>query len=77
MSIKKIPFSQQKKPAEKQDFKEQSLCFNHRISFDTKGSISPSSERNSYIMVIVDVFTHYVALNSATLCNDYSAYITL
>ena len=37
MSIKKIHFSHQKKQfAEKQDFKGQSLCFNHRISFDTK-----------------------------------------
>ena len=34
--------------AEKQDFKGQSLCFNHRISFGTKGTISPSSEGNSY-----------------------------
>ena len=36
----------------KRDFKGKTLY--HRISFDTKGPISPSSGRNSYIMVIVD-----------------------
>ena len=41
------PFPNQKQVAQKQDFKGQSLYFNHRISFDTKGSISPSSEGNS------------------------------
>ena len=58
-------------------FKGQSLYFNHRISFDTKGPISPSSEGNSYIMVIVDAFTHYVALNPVPHCNAYYAYTTL
>ena len=53
----------QKQIAEKQDFKGQSLYFNHRISFDTKGPISPSSDGNSFIMVKLDAFTHYVALN--------------
>ena len=48
------PYPNQKQIAEKQDFKGQSLYFNHRISFETKGPISPSSEGNSYIMVIVD-----------------------
>ena len=52
------PYPNQKQIAQKQDFKGQSLYFNHRISFDTKGPISPSSEGNSYIMVIVDAFTH-------------------
>ena len=47
------------------------------ISFDTKGPISPSSEENSYILVIVDAFTHYVALNPVHHCNDYYAYTTL
>ena len=37
----------QKQIAEKQDFKGQSLYFNRRISFDTKGPISPFSEGNS------------------------------
>ena len=50
------PYPNQTQFAEKQNFKGQSLYFNHRISFDTKGPISPSSERNSYIMVIVDAF---------------------
>ena len=57
------PHPNQKQIAQRQDFKGQSLYFNHRISFDTKGPISPSSEKNSYIMVIVDASTHYVALN--------------
>ena len=59
------------------DFKGQSLCLNHRISLDTKGPISPSSEESSYIMVIVDAFTHYVALNPVPHCNAYYAYTTL
>ena len=41
------PYPNQKQIAEKQDFKEQSLYFNHRISFDTKGPIPPSSKGNS------------------------------
>ena len=44
---------------------------------ETKGPISPSSEGNSYIMVIVDAFTHYVALNPVPHCNAYYAYTTL
>ena len=71
------PYPNQKQIATKQDFKGQSLYFNHRISFDTKGPISPSSEGNSYIMVIVDAFTHYVALNPVPHCNAYYAYTTL
>ena len=73
----KKPYPNQKQIAQKQDFKGQSLYFNHRISFDTKGPISPSSEGNSYIMVIVDAFTHYVALNPVPHCNAYYAYTTL
>ena len=60
-------YPNQKQLAQKQDFKGQSLYFNHRISFDTKGPISPSSEGNSYIMVIVDAFTHYVAHTPETV----------
>ena len=70
------PYPNQKQIAQKQDFKGQTLYFNHRISFDTKGPISPSSEGNSYIMVIVDAFTHYVALNPVPHCNAYYAYTT-
>ena len=57
------PVPHQKQTAQKQDFKGQSLYFNHRITFDTKGPTFPSSEGNSYIMAIVDAFTHYEALN--------------
>ena len=71
------PFPNQKQIARKQDFKGQSLYFNHRISFNTKGTISPSSEGNSYIIVIVDPFTQYVALNPVPHCNAYYAYATL
>ena len=44
-------YPNQKQIAEKLVFKEQILYFIHRISFDTKGPISPTSEGNSYIMV--------------------------
>ena len=71
------PYPNQKQIAEKQDFKAQSLYFNYRISFDTKGPISPSSEGNSYIMVIVDAFAHYVLLNPVPPCNAYCKYTTL
>ena len=71
------PYLHKKKHlTEKQDFKEQNLYFNHRISFDTKGSSSPSSERNSYIMVVVDAFTH-VTLNPVPHCNPYYNYTSL
>ena len=70
------PYPNQKQIAEKHHFEGHSLYFNHRIAFDTKGPISPSSEANSYIMVIVDAFTHYVALNPVPHCNAYYAYTT-
>ena len=63
--------------ADKQDFKGQSLYYNHRISFDIKGPISPSSERNSWLMIIVDTFTHYVAIKPVPHYNAYYAYTTL
>ena len=71
------PYRNQKQLAQKQDCKGQSSCFNHRISFDTKGPISSSSDGNTYIIVIVDAFTHYVALNPVPHCNAYYAYTTL
>ena len=71
------PFPRHKQLAEKQYFKGQNLHFNHRIYFDTKGPISSSSEGISYITVIVDAFTHYVALNTVPHCNAYYAYTTL
>ena len=73
----KKSYPNQKQIATKQDFKGQSLYFNHRISFDTRGPISQSSEGNSYIMVTVDAFTHYVELNPVPHCNAYYAYATL
>ena len=55
------PFPNQKQIAQKQDFKGRSLYFNHRVSFDTKRPISPSSE--VALNPEVALFTHYVALN--------------
>ena len=49
-----------------QPFLEVSPYFIHRISTDTKGPISPSSDGNSYVYVIVDAFTHYVLLHSSS-----------
>ena len=43
--------------APKQPFLEVSPYFNHRISMDTKGQISSSSDGNSYVHVIVDLHT--------------------
>ena len=48
----------QRQIAEQQDFQVLKLVYNQRTFFDTKGPISPFSERNPYIMVIVDAFTH-------------------
>ena len=70
-------YPNQNQIAEKQDFNEQSVCFNHRISFDTKEPSSSSSEGNSYLMLIVYAFTHYVALNPVPPCNVYHSYTTL
>ena len=70
------PSPHQKQLAEKQNFKGQSLYVNRRISFNTKGPISPSSEGSSYIIVIVDALTHYVALNPVPHCNACFAYTT-
>ena len=73
----KITYPNQKKIAEKQDFKRESLKFNHTISFDLKGPFSPSSERSSFIMVIDDAFTYYLALNPVPHCIAYYAYTIL
>ena len=43
-----------------QTFSENASFFNYRISMDTKGPINPPSNRNSYIHVIVDAFSHSV-----------------
>ena len=71
------PYPHQKQTAEKQNFIRQKLYFNPRILFDKKGPISPSSEGNSYIMLIVDAFTQYVALNPVPHAKAYYAYTLL
>ena len=40
-------------------FSENASNFNYRISMDTKRSINPPSNQNSYIHVIVDAFSHF------------------
>ena len=49
--------------APQQPLLEVSSYFNHRISMDTKKPISPSSDGNSFVYVIVDAFTNYVVLH--------------
>ena len=51
--------------APQQPFLEVSPYFNNRISMDTKGPISPSSDGNSYVFVVVDAFTHYVVIHTS------------
>ena len=43
-----------------QRFSENASYFNYRISIDTKGPINPPYNRNSYIHVIRDAFSHFV-----------------
>ena len=43
-----------------QTFSENASYFNYRISMDTKGPLNPPSNQNSYILVIVDAFSHFV-----------------
>ena len=68
------PFPYEK--AEKQDFKGQSLYFKHRISFDSKGPITPSSDGNLYIMVKFEAFTLHVVLNPEPHYNAFYPYST-
>ena len=63
--------------AEKQDLKGQSLYFNPRISFKNERTIITILRSKLIYMVIVDAFTHYVALNPVPHCNAYYAYTTL
>ena len=46
--------------ASQQPFLKVSPYFKHRISMDTKVLISPSSDENSYVYVMVDKITHCV-----------------
>ena len=57
------------------EFIGQSLFFNHRNSYVTESPISPHSDGRSYLMIIVDSFTHYVALTPDSHCNAFYAYI--
>ena len=43
-----------------QSFSVHAPSFNYRISMDTKGPITPSSQNKSYIHVIFDAFSHFV-----------------
>ena len=58
-------------------FYENATHFNYRISMDTKGPISPSSQNNSYIFVIIDAFSHFVVTNPAPNINSKYAIQTL
>ena len=58
-------------------FYENATHFNYRISMDTKGPISPSSQNNSYIFVIIEAFSHFVVTNPAPNINSKYAIQTL
>ena len=49
--------------APQQTFLEVSLYFNHRFLMDTKGLVSPFSDGNANVYVIVDAFAHYVVVH--------------
>ena len=51
--------------------------FNEMIMIDTKGPINPTSEGNNYIFVIVDAFSHYVAITCAPKNNAHYAFTAL
>ena len=63
--------------ASKQPFLEVSTSFNHRISMDTMGPISPSSDKNFYVSVIVDAFIHYVVFHSSPKNDAANAFTVL
>ena len=58
-------------------FYENATHFNYRISRDTKGPISPSSDGNSYIFVIIDAFSHFIITNPTPQINSKHAIQTL
>ena len=58
-------------------FYENATHFNYKISMDTKGPISPSSQNNSYIFVIIDAFSHFVVTNPAPNITSKNAIQTL
>ena len=44
-----------------QSFSEHAPSFNYRFSMDTKGPIYPPSYNKSFLHVIIDAFSHFVA----------------
>ena len=51
--------------------------FNEMIMIDAKGPINPTSERNNYVFVIVDAFSHYVTIMCAPQNNAPYAFSAL
>ena len=51
--------------------------FKEMVMIDTKGPIHPTSERNNYIFVIVDAFSHYVTIMCAPKNNAHYAFTAL
>ena len=51
--------------------------FNEMIMIDTKGPNHPTSERNNFIFVIVDAFSHYVTIMCAPKNNAHYAFTAL
>ena len=41
-------------------FADTAPCFNHRVSMDSKGPITPTSDGHTYIIVMIDHFTRFV-----------------
>ena len=71
------PYPNQKQIAQNKILKDKVctlIIVSHLIP---KDQFHPHPKENSYIMVIVDAFTHYVALNPVPHCNAYYAYTTL
>ena len=60
-----------------QSFSEHAPSFNYRISKDTKGPNTPSSQNKSYIHVIVDAFSHFVVTVPTKSNNAKTAVKTL
>ena len=58
-------------------FFENATHFNYRISMDTKGPISPTSNGNFYIVVIIDASSHFIITNPSPNINCKHAIHTL
>ena len=58
-------------------FYENATHFNYRISMETKGPISPPSDNNTFIFVIVDAFSHFVVTCPSRANNSQNAIKTL